>query len=170
MTGFPVPALPQLPSFLLIAVLALIAGIALAVGAVLLLRRRDRAPRRPRQVPVRRGRHSEGPDDEWHAELADIRDDFHAGRSSETQAYAALSALARDFASQRLGTDLSSSTLLDLNRRHQVSSKEQFTRLRQTIAALYPAEFAPQTNIQASQTNVDQAADWVAELLERWDR
>ncbi len=170
MTSLPVPTLPSLPSFPAIAVIALVAAVTLAVGAALLLRRRGHTTRRPRPVPLRRGRHSEGPDDAWHTELADIRDDFHAGRSSETQAYAALSALARDFASQRLGTDLSSSTLLDLNRRHQVSSKEQFTRLRQTIAALYPAEFAPSTNVQASQTSVDQAADWVDDLLERWDR
>jgi hypothetical protein len=168
-TTLPVPAVPDLPPFAMLAVVLLIAAVVLLVAGLLLLRRRSSLPDR-RTGSVRHGSHSNKPDDAWHADLEQIRSDYHAGTASETQTYARLSALARDFASDRLGADFSSSTLLDLNRRHQIGSKEQFQRLRQTIAALYPPEFAPDTNPQAHLASVDQAADWVADLLERWDR
>ena len=41
--------------------------------------------------------------------------------------------------------------------------------LRQTIAALYPPEFADERfNDSARQTDVEQAAQWVNRLVERW--
>lgn len=44
-----------------------------------------------------------------------------------------------------------------------------FTLLRQTIAALYPPEFAnAEFNAQAKDATVEQAADWVLNLVERW--
>lgn len=166
MNSFPVPRVDSLPPFALLAIVAFAIALVLFVASLLLLGHHRKAKNRP--TPVRRGRHSNKPADRWHKQVQKIRNDFHAGRLSSTQAYSALSLLARTFASQRLGADFSSLTLLDLNRRHQLSSKEQFTRLRQTIAALYPPEFAPPTNAQVRQTSVDEAADWVDDLLGRW--
>ena len=43
-----------------------------------------------------------------------------------------------------------------------------FTLLRQTIAALYPPEFATPSSRAGEGRTVEQAADWVLNLMERW--
>lgn len=171
MTSLPVPHVGGLPPFGILSIVALVVAILLLVCAGFLFHRHQSVQQEnPPRQKVKRARHSTKPDDQWHKDVAHIRDQYHHGDMSQTQAYAALSALARDFASQRLGADFSSSTLFDLNQRHQLSSKEQFTRLRQTISALYPPEFAPQTNMSVQQATVDKAAQWVDDLFERWDK
>ena len=109
------------------------------------------------------------PIDRWTEQAEKIRSDYQVGSITENEAYAQLARLARSFASDRLGTDLSSNTLLDLNRRHQISSKEHFEVFKQTIAALYPPEFAKSDqNRAANEADVDTAADWVESLIGRW--
>jgi hypothetical protein len=105
----------------------------------------------------------------WLRKVVHVTIDYDSQRITEEEAYAQLSRIARDFASGRLGVDLSTQTLLDLNQRHQIGNKKQFLALRQTIAALYPAEFAnSQTNRQADETSVHDAANWVETMIERW--
>lgn len=165
----PVLRLDSLPAFIPLAIVALLVAVLLFVVAMLVFRRRARAEGRLPERSARRARKAR-PASEWQKDLRRIRTAYDAGEMSETEAYSALSALARRFASQRLGTDFSSSTLLDLNQHHQVSSKEQFRRLRQTIAALYPPEFAPKSDARTQQASVDAAARWVSDLFERWDK
>lgn len=123
--------------------------------------------------PVRQkraNRHgTDQPQSAWIASVETIRSDYHAKKITEKQAYSRLSKVARAFASERLGTDLSAKTLLDLNRRHQSGSKAQFDSLRRTIAALYPPEFADaKSNRAANDATVDDAANWVNAMIGRW--
>ena len=85
-----------------------------------------------------------------------------------------LAAVARDFASQASSAELGSTTLQEIASRSAGSlagdsGVHGFTLLRQTIAALYPPEFAnAEFNAQAKDATVEQAADWVLNLVERW--
>lgn len=107
----------------------------------------------------------------WRGAVEQVRTDYHQGRLGEADAYAQLASIARGFASQRLGTDLTSKTLLDLNLHHQVGNKKYFDTLKQTISALYPAEFADEaSNRAAAESSVDSAATWVDTMIERWAR
>lgn len=141
--------------------LVLLAVIAIAIP-VFLAKRPERA--------ARASRHSvDQPQSVWIGRIEEIRADYHAKRITEKQAYSRLSQVARAFASERLGTDLSAKTLLDLNRRHQSGSKAQFDSLRRTIAALYPPEFADSaSNRAAGDATVDDAANWVSTMIGRW--
>ena len=48
-------------------------------------------------------------------------------------------------------------------------NQQGLTLLRQTIEALYPPEFADaERNHIARQATVEQAGEWVANLVERW--
>ena len=82
--------------------------------------------------------------------------------------------MARDFASQASSAELGSTTLQEIASRSAGSlagdsGVHGFTLLRQTIAALYPPEFAnAEFNAQAKDATVEQAADWVLNLMERW--
>ncbi|MBQ5504932.1 MAG: hypothetical protein IKS62_00555 [Aeriscardovia sp.] len=158
-----VPHIDNVDAFLWCAVvLVVLALIAIVVACLRPRRRQGRAPKQWRHSVT----HSAS---QWDADIEKIRSSYQAGDITETEAYANLAGIARSFASERLGTDLTSNTLLDLNRRHQVSNKEHFDAFKQTIAALYPPEFADASrNRAAGEANVDAAADWVESLIGRW--
>lgn len=112
----------------------------------------------------------------WHERIDAIVSAERSGDISREEAFTRLAAVARDFASQAGNADMGASTL------HEISAKTSgsevgrfgargFTLLRQTIAALYPPQFADeQFNRQARETSVEQAASWVSNLVERWGR
>ena len=102
------------------------------------------------------------------------RVDHHAvsprTQTSEHEAFVELSVIARDFAGAASGKELSSSTLTDLAYLNRTPANRQgLDALKQTIGALYPPEFADDARNRIAQTtSVQQAAEWVANLVERW--
>ena len=81
-----------------------------------------------------------------------------------------LAAIARDFASAATGSDVRSQTLTDIEATPRTTGNQHgLTLLRQTIEALYPPEFADaERNHTAREATVEQAGEWVANLVERW--
>ena len=92
------------------------------------------------------------------------------GELEREEAFAQLAAIARDFASTATGTDVRNQTLTDIEETPRTTGNQQgLTLLRQTIEALYPPEFADaERNHIARQATVEQAGEWVANLVERW--
>ena len=130
-------------------------------------------PRRIRRDRDRRGVHVDGAAAErWHRMVADIVAGFESGAIDRQEAFVRLAQVARAFASARTGDDMSARTLVDLHRMpRSTGMRSGFDLLRQTIAALYPPEFAdPASDRQAGAADVRQAAGWVDDLIERWRR
>ncbi|MBT1165862.1 hypothetical protein [Bifidobacterium simiarum] len=146
-----------------VAVLAALAAILLIVAGVL------SAPKR-RAVPVA-GAHKTGSSkNEWLRLIDDVRRRYHAGKITDDEAFDELAAVARRFASVRLGRDVTNHTLAELSRMPRSGNTAKgIDLLRQTIAALYPPQFADAlTNVRVREASVDTAAGWVANLVERW--
>lgn len=106
----------------------------------------------------------------WQQRIADIVDRYQAGDLPRRDAFDELAALTREYASSVSGKDMRSDTLLDIGNRPRSSSDRQgLESLRQTIAALYPPQFADTvTNESAREATVEQAAEWVSKFVERW--
>lgn len=138
------------------------------IACVVLLSRPPRA-RRERT----RGAHSMSTGKAaWHARIDEVTSRHAAGDIDREEAFLALAAIARDFASEATGRDLSTHTLADLRgERRDPSSRRGLDLLRMTIEALYPPEFADESvNAHARQADVAEAAGWVSNLVERWGR
>ncbi|WP_226803205.1 hypothetical protein [Bifidobacterium cebidarum] len=145
--------------------------IALAIGLVVAAIVLSRPARKPRKAKQLRGAHrNAGSKAIWHARIDDVLARHERGDISREEAFVQLALIARDFASDASGRPLNSSTLTDLMRIDRTSTNRQgLDTLRQTIEALYPPEFAdPAFNAHAQTVTVDQAAEWVANLVERW--
>lgn len=132
---------------------------------------------RPRTIPPRAPRpkgahHPTGGTRVWHQRIDAVVQRYHAQDITRDQAFTELAAIAREYASGVSGTVMATQTLSDLNRATPpTSGKEGFTLLRQTIAALYPPQFADERyNDAARTTSVEQGAEWVSALVERWRR
>ncbi|PJM78048.1 hypothetical protein [Bifidobacterium felsineum] len=150
-----------------IIIVCIVLAIGLLVAAILL----SRPARKPRKAKQLRGAHrNAGSKAVWHARIDDVIAQHGRGTISREEAFAQLALIARDFASDASGRPLNSSTLTDLMRIDRTSTNRQgLDTLRQTIEALYPSEFAdPAFNIHAQTVTVNQAAEWVANLVERW--
>ncbi|PJM72767.1 hypothetical protein CS006_09415 [Bifidobacterium primatium] len=146
------------------------AAVALAVAAVLLCVIVMALGRPRRVVPAPGGVHRRSTgNDEWLRQIDDVRERFHAGEIDEDDAFSELAGIARRFASSRLGRDVTSHTLAELRTLPRSRGNGRgLDLLRQTISALYPPEFAgPFTHAHAD-ASVDDAAGWVARLVERW--
>ena len=130
----------------------------------------SRPARKPRNSDRARGAHSNASSRPSGARI----DDVVARHESETlprhEAFVELSVIARDFAGAASGKELSSSTLTDLAYLNRTPANRQgLDALKQTIGALYPPEFADDArNRPPRTTSVQQAAEWVANLVERW--
>ena len=76
----------------------------------------------------------------------------------------------RDFVSTATGSDVRNQTLTDIEATPRTTGNQHgLTLLRQTIEALYPPEFADaERNHTAREATVEQAGEWVANLVERW--
>lgn len=106
----------------------------------------------------------------WRERINQVVAAHKSGKLTREQAFAQLAQITRDFAGEASGKDFSSRTLADLNKLPRNASNQQtLDMLRQTVAALYPPEFADATiNRSARETTVDDAAGWVSTLVERW--
>lgn len=101
-----------------------------------------------------------------------VNKSFDAGKISKTEAFHELAAIARQFASTRLHTDITSHTLADLEHMKHAHTQhaEGMNLLRSTIEGLYPPEFAYEaTNARSAQVTVNDACRWVTSVIERWD-
>lgn len=131
--------------------------------------------RRPRAAaPSAYARHGIDSDTRsWHERVAQILARFNAGQIDDDEAYRLLAHLCRDYATMRTGSDMSTTTLTDIRRASGAQAGMRpntgLQALRQTIAALYPPEFAdPATNPRAAEATVETACDWVDRLIEGW--
>ena len=144
-------------------VVAIVACLLLAVGLIALIIMLSRPARKPRNSDRARGAHSNASSKaEWRARIDDV--------VARHEAFVELSVIARDFAGAASGKELSSSTLTDLAYLNRTPANRQgLDALKQTIGALYPPEFADDARNRIAQTtSVQQAAEWVANLVERW--
>jgi hypothetical protein len=157
-----VSSIDAIPLYLGLAVGLVILAIAL-IAVPLILRSREPHPRQTSRHGINRS------PERWRDDVAAVLRAYTNGEMSDNDAYSELARIARSFASLRLGTDLTSKTLLDLKRHHQVGNRAHFDALKQTISALYPAEFAsPDSNAAAKESSVESAANWVDSMIERW--
>lgn len=145
----------------------LLAAVILIVLAVVF----SKPSKRPsKDMPARGAHRQANAKAVWHARIDDVVTRYEAGSLNREDAFVQLALIARDFAGEASGKGLSASTLTDLTRLNRTPSNRQgLDLLRQTIAALYPPEFADAARNRAAQaTDVPDAAEWVANLVERW--
>ena len=163
--------LPQLDfaATLLIGLIALVAFALLLIALVVLLSRPRRHPARPQRRGAHRPQSDRGT---WLERIDAVVHAYHGGEVSREDAFRRLARIARDLASDATGRDLSFDTLSDLARIERSSSDARaLDALRTTIEALYPPEFADATvNGRARDVSVEEAAGWVADLVERCRR
>lgn len=152
---------------ILITIVVLCALIAISALAVILIggmKRKPVASSDQRRAPKRSA-------SEWKTRINSVQKDFNRGLLTEKQAYQRLSTLARQFASAKLGKDMTKHTLAEMRQETSVDPKHKgdFDSLRQTIEALYPPEFASDDwNASARSATVEEATKWVSSLVERW--
>ncbi|MBT1161066.1 hypothetical protein [Bifidobacterium sp. SO1] len=129
---------------------------------------------RPKKIVARRGARGVHVDDgmlaRWRRIVDDVVRRYHDGSLSREESFVELADVARRFASEASGMDMRASTLSDLVVLPRTDgNRRSFDLLKQTISALYPAEFADAgLNRLAGETSVDEAAGWVSNLMERW--
>ncbi len=148
-------------------VICLIMAAVLVALTVLL----SRPSRKTSGKPSSRGRYDQAAGkSEWHQRIDAIVSSHESGRITRDEAFAQLAALARDYVSQSTGADISNHTLADIKSTPRTTGNQQrLTLLRRTIESLYPPEFADaEHNHTARETTVEQAGQWVANLVERW--
>ena len=152
-------------------VVAIVACLLLAVGLIALIIMLARPARKSRNSDRARGTHSNASSKaEWRARIDDVVARHESGALPRHEAFVELAVIARDFAGAASGKELSSSTLTDLAYLNRTPANRQgLDALKQTISALYPPEFADDARNRIAQTtSVQQAAEWVANLVERW--
>ncbi|MBT1176607.1 hypothetical protein [Bifidobacterium callimiconis] len=157
-------ALTDVTPYVAAMLVLLVIAVALVILTVVVSR-----PRR-RTTTVAGAHRSASDKGEWLAEIEDVQFRFRAGEIGADDAFSELAGIARRFASDRLGRDVTNHTLAEL---HAVprsrSNGKGLDLLKQTISALYPPEFADAaTQAHAGETSVDEAAGWVSNLVERW--
>ena len=158
------PTMPQ-PAWLL-ALTATVVVLSLALAATALL-----LPKFRRQ----QGKHTvqANPDSRnaWHQRIDQVVAQYDSGRLDRDQAMTALATIARGFASRSWNNDMKAKTLAEIKAQPRTPSTRQgLDLLRQTIDALYPPEFALPRDSAGTDATVNQAADWVRDLIERWPR
>ncbi|RSX53135.1 hypothetical protein D2E25_1108 [Bifidobacterium goeldii] len=154
---------------------AMIACFTLAIALTVLIVILSRPRRTPARATTAQGAHrARSATSVWLERISDVVDRNQHGDLSREEAFAQLAGIARAFASEQTGRDLSTATLRDLSaypHHAGTSGPTGFTLLRQTIEALYPPEFADAAlNLRAREISVEQGAEWVSNLVERWRR
>lgn len=100
-------------------------------------------------------------------QVRDVEKAYNAGKMDKQKAYHELASIARNFASSRLGKDVTAHTLAELR---QSGQHNGLILLKTTIEGLYPPEFAYEaTQPESTKASVHQACQWVLALIERWD-
>lgn len=157
----------SLPTPLIAALVVCLAVTVAAILATVILSK----PSRKLAQPVAHGAHNGYTGKTvWRNRIDAVIRDYRNTVIDREEAFTRLASIARDYASQASGRDLSTQTLADLHRERDTQGNQQgWNLLRQTIEALYPAEFAnPEFNASARRVEVEQAAEWVSTLVERW--
>lgn len=145
--------------------IALVAAVALIVAAVLL----SRPSKRKAPAPAGGAHAVHNGKEGWQRTIDDIVKRYKEGILSKQEAFAELAAVARGFASEASGSRLDSHTLVDIKRQRHAGDDGNWVLLRQTIAALYPPEFADgEHHPIAKDASVAEAAGWVSSMVERW--
>lgn len=155
-----------MPTALIVAFISFLAVAVILFIAILVLSK----PKR-KTAPKPHGVHSNQNDKRaWRERIDDIVERHARGELTRDAALRDLAQVARDFASVKTGKDMSTYTLADINHLPvSASSDPGMKLLRQTINALYPPEFADaEHHVEARSTSVEQAAEWVSNLIERW--
>lgn len=107
----------------------------------------------------------------WCQRIDQVVAHYDSGRLDRGQAMTALATIARGFASRSWNSDMKAKTLAEIKAQPRTPSTRQgLDLLRQTIDALYPPEFALPRDSTGTDATVNQAADWVRDLIERWPR
>ena len=107
----------------------------------------------------------------WRQRIDQVVAQYASGRLDRDQAMTALATIARGFASRSWNSDMKAKTLAEIKAQPRTPSTRQgLDLLRQTIDALYPPEFALPRDSAGTDATVNQAADWVRDLIERWPR
>lgn len=107
---------------------------------------------------------------EWRKKIEQVVSEYNQNKIKKDQAFAKLAKIARQYVSIISGDNIKSHTLGDISSlRNTWKNTQGADLLRQTIAALYPPEFADaKYNNQAKDADVDQGARWILALLESW--
>ncbi|MFD0705285.1 hypothetical protein ACFQY8_05955 [Alloscardovia venturai] len=99
-----------------------------------------------------------------------VEDDYAAHEFTKQQAYHELARIARDYASDKLDTDMSTQTLADLDTVHPHGDVRGITLLKQTIEGLYPPQFAYEaTHSRSTNVTVAEACGWIRALIDKWE-
>lgn len=129
---------------------------------------------RPNRKPTKKanhGRHDAATGTSvWHERIDDVVARHAKGDLTRENAFALLAATQWDFAPQPPAAMCAAkrSPILEATPR-TTGNQHGLTLLRQTIEALYPPEFADaERNHTAREATVEQAGEWVANLVERW--
>ncbi|MBQ1286881.1 MAG: hypothetical protein IIY17_02745 [Aeriscardovia sp.] len=156
-----VPSLGYSPLLMAVGIIALILTAAIIVLPLIIP---------PKAKKEAQGRHSEQKDaSEWIEKVEDVKKAYEEGDLEEVDAYARLAQLARGFVSEEMDLNLYSKTLHDLEWA-PVSNRRRYEMFRQTISALYPPEYADsQVDRAADEATVESAANWVEDLISRWN-
>lgn len=162
----PEPAITTSPALLVILLICVVLAVVLIALAILSTRLKPRP-----HVVARVGAHSGAKaKDPWHMRVNDVLVQYRDGRLSRDEAFTMLAKVARDYAGHASGHDMAAHTLADISRSpRNPGNRRGLDLLRQTIAALYPPEFADASvNAAAKDATVEQACEWVLRLVERW--
>ena len=156
-----VPSLGYSPILMAAGIIALILTVAVIVLPLLIP---------PKAKKEAQGRHSEQKDaSEWIEKVEAVKKAYEEGDLEEVDAYAQLAQVARGFVSEEMDLNLYSKTLHDLEWA-PVSNRRRYEMFRQTISALYPPEYAnSEVDRAADEATVESAADWVEDLISRWN-
>ncbi|WP_418968825.1 hypothetical protein [Alloscardovia omnicolens] len=163
--GTPAPAVDGTALIIALLVSAVLAIVCIVASVIAFLPPRDHASKHHTA-------HSHLSDADFKHRIRSVEDSYTAGSISRQEAFHALAAIARQFASVRLNTDVTSHTLADLQHTDGLQSAHMhgMNLLRSTIEGLYPPEFAYEgTNTRSAEVTVVQACSWVTSIIERWD-
>ena len=159
-----IPAMTQPTWLLALTATAIILALALAGAAILL----PRFHRQQEEHPIQASSDSLNA---WRQRIDQVVAQYDKGHLDRGQAMTALATIARGFASRSWNSDMKSKTLAEIQAQPRTPSTRQgLDLLRQTIDALYPPEFALPKDSEGTDATVNQAAEWVRELIERWPR
>ena len=161
---------PLMSGFSKLVLAGTIACALLAVGLVVAVVLLSHPVDGKEELPVRGSQSVLANNAVWHARINDIVAQYDQGDIDRDEAFTRLASVTRDFASIAFNRNMGSHTLADLQHVPRIPSNQRgLDLLRQTIAALYPLEFADADyHDMARDTSVGQAADWVSALVERW--
>ncbi|WEV63402.1 hypothetical protein [Bifidobacterium sp. ESL0732] len=155
-----------MPTALIVAFIVFLAAAVILIIAILLLSR----PKKQISAKVHGAHSTQNDKTAWRKRINNIVERHMRGELTRDAALRDLAQVARDFAGVKTNKDMSSYTLADINHLPVSQASDPGMKLlRATITALYPPEFADaERHAQARATTVEQAAEWVSNLIERW--